>query len=244
MSCRIAPFLCNKCAAAVLTRIFFDEAGLDNGVAKSVVTHGAQRYPARARAQRPFLLPASCAYRSSSPVGKWCCKPCAGFAAGNQIRDPCVIKENRGSSRPRLMFSSSNLEALRIALSSIHAHKLRSFLTLIGIIIGVASVVVVGASISGLNLYVIEQVSKVLGVNHFMVARMAGSGNITEEQWEKMERRNRRIGWLEVDWVARLQAADRTAQDLIRQSVSPACAVFRHRQWRRIHSDRKAVACD
>ena len=99
------------------------------------------------------------------------------------------------------MFSSSNLEALRIALSSILAHKLRSFLTLIGIIIGVASVVVVGASISGLNLYVIEQVSKVLGVNHFMVARMAGSGNITEEQWEKMERRNRRIGWLEVDWV-------------------------------------------
>jgi hypothetical protein len=30
----------------------------------------------------------------------------------------------------------------------------------------VASVVVVGASISGLNSYVIERVSKVLGVNH------------------------------------------------------------------------------
>lgn len=99
------------------------------------------------------------------------------------------------------MISSSNLEAFRIALSSILAHKLRSFLTLIGIIIGVASVVVVGASISGLNTYVITQVSKVLGVNHFMVARMAGSGNTTEEQWEKMERRNRRIGWLEIDWV-------------------------------------------
>ncbi len=99
------------------------------------------------------------------------------------------------------MISSSNIEALRIALSSILAHKLRSFLTLIGIIIGVASVVVVGASISGLNSYVIERVSKVLGVNHFMVSRMAGSGNVTEEQWERMERRNRRIGWLEIDWV-------------------------------------------
>ena len=99
------------------------------------------------------------------------------------------------------MISSSNLEAFRIALSSILAHKLRSFLTLIGIIIGVASVVVVGASISGLNSYVIERVSKVLGVNHFMVARMAGNGNITEEQWERMDRRNKRIGWLEVDWV-------------------------------------------
>ena len=30
---------------------------------------------------------------------------------------------------------------------------------------------------------------------------MAGGGNISEEQWEKMERRNRRIGWLEIDWV-------------------------------------------
>jgi len=99
------------------------------------------------------------------------------------------------------MISSSNVEAFRIALSSILAHKLRSFLTLIGIIIGVASVVVVGASISGLNSYVIERVSKVLGVNHFMIARMAGSGNITEEQWEKMDRRNKRIDWLDIDWV-------------------------------------------
>lgn len=98
------------------------------------------------------------------------------------------------------MISSSHLEAVRIALSSILAHKLRSFLTLIGIIIGVASVVVVGASISGLNTYVIERVSKVLGVNHFMVARMAGN-NMTEAQWEKMDRRNRRIDWLDINWV-------------------------------------------
>lgn len=98
------------------------------------------------------------------------------------------------------MISSSHIEAVRIALSSILAHKLRSFLTLIGIIIGVASVVVVGASISGLNTYVIERVSKVLGVNHFMVARMAGN-NITEAQWEKMDRRNRRIDWLDINWV-------------------------------------------
>ena len=39
-------------------------------------------------------------------------------------------------------------DALKIALQSIFAHKLRAFLTLIGIIIGVASVVTVGASIA------------------------------------------------------------------------------------------------
>ncbi len=54
-------------------------------------------------------------------------------------------------------------DAARIALPSILAHKLRAFLTLIGIIIGVAAVVVVGASVSGLNTYVTERVAKLLG---------------------------------------------------------------------------------
>ncbi|MFN2595860.1 MAG: ABC transporter permease, partial [Pyrinomonadaceae bacterium] len=65
------------------------------------------------------------------------------------------------------------VDAARIAVQSIFAHKLRAFLTLIGIIIGVASVVVVGAAVSGLNTYVVEKVTKMLGANHFMIARIA-----------------------------------------------------------------------
>jgi putative ABC transport system permease protein len=49
-------------------------------------------------------------------------------------------------------------ELLRAALDSIRAHKLRSFLTLLGIIIGVTTVVGVAAVISGLNAYVKEKV--------------------------------------------------------------------------------------
>ena len=56
-------------------------------------------------------------------------------------------------------------DAFWIAIKSILEHKLRAFLTLIGIIIGVAAVVVVGASISGLKTYVVETASKVLGSN-------------------------------------------------------------------------------
>src|SRR5215510_3965366 len=92
-------------------------------------------------------------------------------------------------------------DALRIALQSIFAHKLRAFLTLIGIIIGVASVVTVGASISGLNTYVIERVSKVLGSNHFMIARMAFSGNMNDEEYERRNRRNKRLNWDDYEWV-------------------------------------------
>jgi putative ABC transport system permease protein len=92
-------------------------------------------------------------------------------------------------------------DALKIALQSIFAHKLRAFLTLIGIIIGVASVVTVGASISGLNTYVVEKVSKVLGSNHFMIARMAFSGRMSDEEFERRNRRNKRLNWDDYEWV-------------------------------------------
>jgi putative ABC transport system permease protein len=92
-------------------------------------------------------------------------------------------------------------DALRIALQSIFAHKLRAFLTLIGIIIGVASVVTVGASISGLNTYVVEKVAKVLGSNHFMIARMAFSGHMSDDEFERRNRRNKRLNWDDYEWV-------------------------------------------
>lgn len=50
-------------------------------------------------------------------------------------------------------------DSFGIALQSILMHKLRGFLTLIGIIIGVASVVLVGASIDGLNSYIVDKLS-------------------------------------------------------------------------------------
>ena len=98
-------------------------------------------------------------------------------------------------------FFSFYSDALKIALQSIFAHKLRAFLTLIGIIIGVASVVVVGASISGLNTYVVERVSKVLGSNHFMIARMAFHGRMSDEEFERRNRRNKNLTWEDYKWV-------------------------------------------
>jgi putative ABC transport system permease protein len=92
-------------------------------------------------------------------------------------------------------------DAARIALQSILAHKLRAFLTLIGIIIGVAAVVVVGASISGLNTYVTDRVSKLLGANHFMIARMAYHGRMTDDEYERRNRRNKQLNWDDYEWV-------------------------------------------
>jgi putative ABC transport system permease protein len=93
------------------------------------------------------------------------------------------------------------LDAAKIALQSILAHKLRALLTLIGIIIGVASVVVVGAAISGLNTYVAEKMTKMLGANHFMIARIASHGELSEEDLERMVRRNKRLKWADMEWL-------------------------------------------
>src|SRR5882724_5821421 len=95
------------------------------------------------------------------------------------------------------------VDAAKIAAQSILAHKLRAFLTLIGVIIGVASVVVVGAAISGLNTYVVDKMSKILGTNHFMIARMASQGELSEEDLERMNRRNKRLKWEDMEWLQR-----------------------------------------
>ncbi|MDQ3800566.1 MAG: ABC transporter permease [Acidobacteriota bacterium] len=92
-------------------------------------------------------------------------------------------------------------DALWISVKSILEHKLRAFLTLIGIIIGVAAVVVVGASINGLKTYVVDKVSKVLGANHFMITRIASTGRMSDEEFEKRNRRNKDVTWDEYLYV-------------------------------------------
>jgi putative ABC transport system permease protein len=61
-------------------------------------------------------------------------------------------------------------ELFRVAFQAIRAHKLRSFLTLLGIIIGVTTIVAVVGIITGLNRYVQEKVI-VLSPDMYVVTR-------------------------------------------------------------------------
>ncbi len=61
-------------------------------------------------------------------------------------------------------------EASKIALASLWAHKLRTVLTLLGVVIGVTSVIVVVSLIGGLNAYVAQKVFN-LGADVFLVSR-------------------------------------------------------------------------
>ena len=51
-------------------------------------------------------------------------------------------------------------ETLRLALDSLRAHKLRSFLTLLGVILAVTTLVAVMSVVAGLNFYVADRVAK------------------------------------------------------------------------------------
>jgi putative ABC transport system permease protein len=94
------------------------------------------------------------------------------------------------------------VETLRIALAALRAHKLRSFLTLLGVIIGVMTVVSVVSIINGLNAYVTEQIFS-LNPDVFVVTQF---GIITsrEEFIEALKRK--RITLEDAEAVERLCA--------------------------------------
>jgi putative ABC transport system permease protein len=83
------------------------------------------------------------------------------------------------------------VEALRLAIQSILQSKLRSFFTLLGIIVSVGFLVVVVAIIQGMNAYVKENVTgAVIGTNAFQVRRTPiAEGLLTDEEIRQLQKR-------------------------------------------------------
>jgi putative ABC transport system permease protein len=82
-------------------------------------------------------------------------------------------------------------DLLRTALGEIFANKLRSFFTLLGIMVSVTFLVAVVAIIQGMNAYVKENIGNaVVGANAFQVRRTPLQvGQIDEEMWKRVQRR-------------------------------------------------------
>jgi putative ABC transport system permease protein len=78
------------------------------------------------------------------------------------------------------------IETFKLALDALRAHKLRSFLTLLGVILAVLTLVTVMSVVAGLNFYVADRVAN-LGANVYVVDRF---GIITsEDAWIKAQKR-------------------------------------------------------
>jgi putative ABC transport system permease protein len=96
-------------------------------------------------------------------------------------------------------------ETLKLALDALRAHKLRSFLTLLGVILAVTTLVFVMSVIAGLNLYVAERVAN-MGANVFIIDRF---GIITSrDEFIKAQKRP----MVTLDDYARLRESMKTAR--------------------------------
>jgi putative ABC transport system permease protein len=96
-------------------------------------------------------------------------------------------------SKPGVSRSWQFQNAFRLAMDSLRSHKLRSFLTLLGVIIGVASVIMVGAAIDGLGVYAEQSTTKAFGSESFMVAQIVAAGNISRRELFDRLKRNKPI---------------------------------------------------
>jgi putative ABC transport system permease protein len=83
--------------------------------------------------------------------------------------------------------------SIALAFDSIRSHKLRSFLTLLGVIIGVASVILVGSAIDGLGVYAQESTAKAFGTESYLVAQVAVVGDMSRKEYFDRLRTNKRI---------------------------------------------------
>ena len=95
--------------------------------------------------------------------------------------------------QPRALRSTHTFrEPALIALQTMRAHKLRSFLVLLGVILSVSTLILVVALISGMNQYFAERVAN-LGSNVFIINKL---GIISDSaDFVKAVRRNRDITW-------------------------------------------------
>jgi len=92
----------------------------------------------------------------------------------------------------RLKTSASFWEAARIAVDSLGKNKLRSVLTLLGIILATTTLIAVTALIHGMNLYIADKVSN-MGADGFRVVRMAWFGPWDPKKFFEMQKRNPQI---------------------------------------------------
>src|ERR1051326_1681793 len=85
--------------------------------------------------------------------------------------------------------TASFREAAAVAVDSLRSSKLRSFLTLLGIILATTTLIAVMSVINGMDHYIAENVSS-MGSDGFRIVRMAFIGNFNPKKFVEMQKKN------------------------------------------------------
>ncbi|CAN5557217.1 ABC transporter permease [soil metagenome] len=100
-------------------------------------------------------------------------------------------------------------ETLKLALSAIWGHKLRSFLTLLGMIIGVMAFMVVFSVLQGFNSYIDEKIAGI-GSNSFTIQRFSFDDFKDTDTIAEAQRRNKEFEFEDLEFIrSRSQLIDK-----------------------------------
>jgi putative ABC transport system permease protein len=131
-------------------------------------------------------------------------------------------------------------EAIRVALQSLWANKLRSVLTLLGVVIGVGAVIAVVTFVSGINDYVAKKIFN-LGADVFIVSKMSAVETNVDRFLEAEKRKNIdmddyqavREACRHCDYVgalmngtARVKRNEQSIEDTTVQGITPSIATI------------------
>src|SRR5579864_1058349 len=91
-------------------------------------------------------------------------------------------------------------EALSIAARSLNASKLRSFLTLLGVILATTTLIVVMSIVHGMDVYIAEEVSD-MGTDGFQVQRIPLLGEFDPKKYIELEKKNPKLSIEEYEFL-------------------------------------------
>src|SRR6267154_711773 len=95
---------------------------------------------------------------------------------------------------------ASFFEAARVALDSLRSSKLRSFLTLLGIILSTTTLISVMSVINGLQDYIATSATT-MGTEGFRVVRFAFVGNFDPKKFLEYQRKNPQLSPEEFEFL-------------------------------------------
>ena len=96
--------------------------------------------------------------------------------------------------------NASFRESFRVAMGSLRGSKLRSFLTLLGIILATTTLIAVLSVIRGMDEYMAKNITD-LGVEGFRVRRVVMIGSWEPKKWLEMQKKNPQLSREEFDFL-------------------------------------------
>jgi len=114
-------------------------------------------------------------------------------------------------------------EGLRSALSSIRAHGMRSFLTMLGVIIGVAAVICVVALLQGVTQYVLNEFQG-LGGNTLTINSYTSTQNLMIGKFSRLQTSDLELIQRRIDGISNITPVSNTTLGAIRSGIQTTAA--------------------